>query len=205
MIKNNFQYQTISSIDFSSYKHIFVDFDDTIIHTSYANFLAYKKAVYDVLGTDIIYINERFTHSTLLQLENNETKLNNIMKLKNQYYKEYLPYTFINNHLFNILNQADDNNIILVTNGKKERVELTLKHHHLQQLFTYRYYLDDNTKYTNKYINALNKIALQNTTVKLEDICIFENDDMEILHAITNGFKPNNIFKIQTKIYEVQI
>ena len=34
--------------------YIFVDFDDTIIYTSYANFLAYKRAVHEILNIDII-------------------------------------------------------------------------------------------------------------------------------------------------------
>ncbi len=64
--------------------YLFVDFNDTLVHTSYANFLAYKEAIKNVCGIEIAYISERFTHTTLLQIDNPriQTNYDKIVSLK---------------------------------------------------------------------------------------------------------------------------
>lgn len=183
------------------YGYIFTDFDDTLIHTSYANYLAYKKAVYDILGINITYIDERFTHLALLEIEKDINKVKNIINCKNKYYNKYLKYTYINNNLLDVLKNLNADKIILVTNGNKDRVDKTLKYHNLQSLFYKQFYIKPTNSYSSKYLDAFNNITENNLNISIENIIIFENSDLEILKAINSGFKTDKIFKIPVKVY----
>lgn len=183
------------------YEYIFTDFDDTLIHTSYANYLAYKKAIYYILGINIVYIDERFTHSTLLEIEKNSNKVKNIINCKNQYYNEFLKYTYINNNLLDVLKNLNADKIMLVTNGNKDRVDKTLKYHNIQSFFYKQFYIKPANSYSSKYLDVFNKITENNFNINIENIIIFENSDLEILKAINSGFKADKIFKIPVKVY----
>ena len=104
-------------------KYALVDFDDTVIYTSYANFLAYKKAIYEVLGISIKYIDERITHNILLEMVQDKVKIDKILHLKNKYYDDNLQYTLVNKELLDLLYKHEKINIIIVTNGNQNRVE----------------------------------------------------------------------------------
>lgn len=184
-------------------KYTLVDFDDTVIYTSYANFLAYKKAIYDVLGISIKYIDERFTHNILLEIVQDKLKIDKILHLKNKYYNDNLQYTLVNKELLDLLCKHEKINIILVTNGNQNRVEKTLAHHNLQDFFHNKFYIKNNNIYESKYINAYNTII--NNTNNIDNFFIIENSEFEILKALNNGFKKENIYKIHTKVYEGEI
>lgn len=183
---------------FHTYKYIFTDFDDTIIYTSYANFLAYKNAVHEILNIDIAFIDERFTHNTLSQLEKDNNIINKIINLKNHYYSQYLQYTYTNDLLLNILKNLN-NKIILVTNGNKKRVENTLKYHNIHTLFHEQFYIKHSSQSLSKYLEVFNQLNENN--IKMEEIFIFENSELEILKALNCGFKMDNILKISPNIY----
>lgn len=183
---------------FHTYKYIFTDFDDTIIYTSYANFLAYKNAVHEILNIDIAFIDERFTHNTLSQLEKDNNIINKIINLKNHYYSQYLQYTYTNDLLLNILKNLN-NKIILVTNGNKKRVENTLKYHNIHTLFHEQFYIKPSSQSLSKYLEVFNQLNENN--IKMEEIFIFENSELEILKALNCGFKMDNILKISPNIY----
>lgn len=181
--------------------YIFTDFDDTIIYTSYANFLAYKKAVHEILNIDIFYIDERFTHNTLLEITNDKIITDNIIKLKNKYYNDYLQYTYINYKLLNILKNIEYINVFLVTIGNRKRIENTLKYHNIQDLFDNQFFVQQSKIFSCKYLDVLMIINKYNANINLENIFIFENNDLEIVKAVNNGFKEDNIYKIPIKIY----
>lgn len=181
--------------------YIFTDFDDTIIYTSYANFLAYKKAVHEILNIDIFYIDERFTHNTLLEITNDKIIIDNIIKLKNKYYNDYLQYTYINYKLLNILKNIEYINVFLVTIGNRKRIENTLKYHNIQDLFDNQFFVQQSKIFSCKYLDVLMIINKYNANINLENIFIFENNDLEIVKAVNNGFKEDNIYKIPIKIY----
>ena len=185
--------------NFHTYKYIFTDFDDTIIYTSYANFLAYKRAVHEILNIDITFIDERFTHNTLLQLEKDTNIINKIINLKNHYYTTFLQYTYINDFLLNILKKLNNNKIILVTNGNKDRVENTLKYHNLQNKFHKQFFIKPSSQFSSKYLEVFNQLNKNN--IKMEEIFIFENSDLEILKAVNCGFTIDKIYQIPLKIY----
>lgn len=184
-------------------KYALVDFDDTVIYTSYANFLAYKKAIYDVLGISIKYIDERFTHNILLEMVQDKLKIDKILHLKNKYYNDNLQYTLVNKELLNILSKHKKINIMLVTNGNQNRVEKTLVYHNLQDFFHNKFYIKNINFYESKYINAYNTMI--NDTYNINNFIIIENSEFEILKALNNGFKKENIYKIHTKVYEGEI
>lgn len=179
--------------------YIFVDFDDTIIYTSYANFLAYKRAVHEILNIDITFIDERFTHNTLFQLEKDKNIINKIINLKNHYYTTFLQYTYINDFLLNILKNLNNNKIILVTNGNKDRVENTLKYHNIQNKFHKQFFIKPSSQFSSKYLEVFNQLNKNN--IKMEEIFIFENSDLEILKAVNCGFTIDKIYQIPLKIY----
>lgn len=181
--------------------YIFTDFDDTVIYTSYANFLAYKKAVHEILNIDIFYIDERFTHNTLLEITNDKIIIDNIIKLKNKYYNDYLQYTYINYKLLNILKNIEYINVFLVTIGNRKRIENTLKYHNIQDLFDNQFFIQQSKIFSCKYLDVLMIINKYNANINLENIFIFENNDLEIVKAVNNGFKEDNIYKIPIKIY----
>lgn len=183
--------------------YIFVDFDDTIIYTSYANFLAYKKAIHKILNIDITFIDERFTHNNLFQLEKDKNIINEIIHLKNYYYTKHLQYTYSNTNLLDILKNHNNNKIILVTNGNKNRIENTLKYHNLQNQFHKRFYINPSSQSSSKYLEVFNQLNKNN--IKMEEIFIFENSELEILKALNCGFKMDNILKISPKIYRSEL
>ena len=188
---------------FHTYKYIFTDFDDTIIYTSYANFLAYKKAVHEILNIDITFIDERFTHHILSQLENDKNIINKIITLKNRCYYKYLQYTYPNNNLLDILKNHNNNKIIVVTNGNKNRIENTLKYHNLQNKFHKQFFIKPSSQFSSKYLEVFNQLNKNN--IKMEEIFIFENSDLEILKDLNCGFKMDNILKISPKIYRSEL
>lgn len=196
--KKEWEQLKLIKTSFHTYKYIFTDFDDTIIYTSYANFLAYKNAVHEILNIDIAFIDERFTHNTLSQLEKDNNIINKIINLKNHYYSQYLQYTYTNDLLLNILKNLN-NKIILVTNGNKKRVENTLKYHNIHTLFHEQFYIKPSNQSFSKYFEVFNQLNENN--IKMEEIFIFENSELEILKALNCGFKMDNILKISPNIY----
>lgn len=196
--KKEWEQLKLIKTSFHTYKYIFTDFDDTIIYTSYANFLAYKNAVHEILNIDIAFIDERFTHNTLSQLEKDNNIINKIINLKNHYYSQYLQYTYTNDLLLNIL-KNHNNKIIVVTNGNKNRIENTLKYHNLQNQFHKRFYITSSSQSLSKYLEVFNQLNENN--IKMEEIFIFENSELEILKALNCGFKMDNILKISPNIY----
>lgn len=196
--KKEWEQLKLIKTSFHTYKYIFTDFDDTIIYTSYANFLAYKNAVHEILNIDIAFIDERFTHNTLSQLEKDNNIIDKIINLKNHCYSKYLQYTYPNNNLLDIL-KNHNNKIIVVTNGNKNRIENTLKYHNLQNQFHKRFYITPSSQSLSKYLEVFNQLNENN--IKMEEIFIFENSELEILKALNCGFKMDNILKISPKIY----
>lgn len=183
------------------YKYIFIDFDDTIVHTSYANFLAYKKSIKETLGINIKYINERFTNKLLYQIVQDEKTVKDIKNLKDIYYQKYLKYTVLNIDLINIINKVRKNRVVLVTEGDNKRVGITLKYHKINDIFENKYYSNFNDIFNSKYLIAYEDIKSRNPNIDKSKILIFENSDLEILKAINYGFCKEKILKIQNRIY----
>ncbi len=176
---------------------LFFDLDGTLVETDYANFLAYNKAIKSVLNKSIIFNpNERFTREKLFSIFTNLTKTEivRIIERKEMYYKEYLTETKLNETIYQVLNKYHKTNrTFLVTNCRKNRALLTLRHHNIEDKFEKLFYRQFNkNKKVNKFKNAISDL-----NITPHKIILFENEQAEILDAIDSGIPPENIITIK--------
>lgn len=174
---------------------LFIDMDGTLIDTDYANFLSYQKAINFVInnGFDISYNpKNRFNRNYLELLIPNllQTDYEKIIKKKEDFYKELLAETKLNEVLAEILFKfSKTNRIYLITNCRKDRAFMTLNHYRLLDKFDkifYRQILDNDEK-VNKYQNAITELDIPPNL-----IVAFENDEIEIIYAKKAGIKVIN-------------
>ncbi|WP_423819679.1 HAD hydrolase-like protein [Salinimicrobium sp. TIG7-5_MAKvit] len=175
------------------------DMDGTLIDTDYANFLSYKKALKPVIGinNEILFnSNERFTRTSLKSAvpDLTETEYEKIIQKKEVYYKEYLSETKLNESVVDILlKYFKTNQTVLVTNCRKDRALMTLKHHKLKEKFNHILFRNasDNGQHINKYLNAITKLNLST-----QKVIVFENERTEIEDAILAGIPINKIISL---------
>jgi len=178
---------------------LFFDFDGTLIYTDYANYLAYKKAISTVLNKSISFKNnERFTRDKLKKTfpDLAKTQINEIIKKKELFYKEFLSETKPNKILCEVLNKfSKTNTTILVTNCQKDRALITLNYYNLEKKFSNIFYRQTNgTKRINKYQNAITKL-----NISLISILVFENEKSEFIDAMNAGIPTDNIICLNNK------
>lgn len=172
------------------------DLDNTLIETNYANYLSYSKAIRKIIHKkiDLSYNqNERFTRRSLKVFIPDISKQNieDIIRLKNKYYLDYLAETKINKLVSGLLMEYfKTNTTILVTNCRENRAKATLKYHNIINYFNHKFYRKEETEcnYINKYKNVLNALQLQPSSV-----IIFENEKSDIKDAISAGIPNDNI------------
>jgi beta-phosphoglucomutase len=175
------------------------DMDGTLIDTDFANFLSYKNAIQSVitLNKDIQYNpNERFNRSALKSAYPNLTEIESdqIIKQKEENYKEHLTQTKLNKSVADILiKYYKTNKTVLVTNCREDRALMTLKHHNLIDKFSNIFFkqISDNENRINKYKNVILSLSLSP-----QRIIIFENEKQEIEDAVLAGIPINNILSI---------
>lgn len=168
---------------------LFFDLDGTLIDTSYANFLAYKKAIELVKKSDLNIFYDpanRFNRSLLKDTipSLTETELGMIIYEKEKYYNDFLTETQLNDIIAGILYKYfRTNKTVLVTNCRKERALATLNHHKLANMFNDFFFrqIDDNVRF-NKFQNA---ISVLDISPKL--VIAFENEEIEIADAQKAG------------------
>ncbi len=173
------------------------DLDGTLINTNYANFLAYKEAIKQVLKLELDLLhnsNERFTRNLLKTIIPTLTSVEyeKIIELKNKFYEEYLHKTTLNQVVVKILKKySKTNKTILATNSHKKRAIKILKHHKLIDYFDYKFYKEDKGIEINKFNYVL-------TFLKISEkfVIIFENEKLEIDNAISLGISTKNIISI---------
>jgi|ERR1035437_5422345 phosphoglycolate phosphatase-like HAD superfamily hydrolase len=174
--------------------------DGTLVDTNFSNYLSYKKAIQSVIptDTDISYNpTERFNRGLLKRVVPNltETEYEEIVQLKEEYYKEYLPQTKLNKLVAEILIQySKTNKTVLVTNCREDRAIITLNYYGLTGQFSslfFRHFDGDNGK-INKFQNAIIYLGI---SPKL--VIAFENEESEIADAMEAGIQYiNPIIKI---------
>ena len=179
----------ISKITFETV--LFFDMDGTLIDTDLANFLSYKKAITSVTKScNILQYNPdlRFNRSYLKNLIPNltEREYKKIIQEKEKYYINFLFETKLNSEISKILfKYYRTNKTVLVTNCRKDRALITLKHFELEDKFTNVFYREtrENNK-INKFQNAISKLGVSPNL-----IIAFENEESEIADAKKAGIQ----------------
>lgn len=175
------------------------DLDGTLVDTNYSNFLAYKKAVKDVLKFDFnpsYNPGTRFNRDTLkLSFPNlPDYQFSNIVTLKSSYFTGFLPETkLIESTALILYKYCNTNRTILVTKCQKQRAEQVLNYHGLKDKFSDLFFNDysEHNKTSNKFQNAITQLGLS------PDLIIaFEDEDCEISDAQKAGIKFINSVRI---------
>lgn len=171
---------------------LFFDMDGTLVDTNLANFLSYKKAIKSVTKSDYYLTynpDKRFNRSSLKSTIPNLsiTEYERIIQEKEEYYKDFLAETKLNEAIAKILfKYSKTNKTILVTNCRKDRVVTTLNHFGLADKFDNIFcrQITDNDEKINKFENAISILVVSPNLV-----VAFENEEIEIADAIQAGIK----------------
>jgi beta-phosphoglucomutase-like phosphatase (HAD superfamily) len=180
--------------------YLIFDLDGTLIHTDEANFLSYQEAIKNVKNIDLKLIyndNERFTREKLNFIIPNLTvqEFKKTVEIKTKVFRKYLKHTKLNTFILELINKfSKTNKIILATNSHKMKANLLLNHYDIFDLFNKKYYKEDYAKADSKYQYIINDLS-----VNLNDIIIFEDNCNEIYKAINLGILPENIINPNTK------
>jgi phosphoglycolate phosphatase-like HAD superfamily hydrolase len=171
---------------------LFFDMDGTLVDTNYANFLSYKKAIYSLTNSDhdLTYNpDNRFNRSNLKNavVDLTETEYERIIQEKEECYKDFLHETILKTEIADILSKySTTNRTVLVTNCRKDRALMTIKHFGLTDKFSDIFYrqFTDNERKINKFQNAISKLG-----VPPHLVIAFENEEIEIADAKLAGIK----------------
>lgn len=169
---------------------LFFDMDGTLVDTSLANFLSYKKGIQFVTNSDHDLTHnpeKRFNRSTLKNAIPNlsETKYDRIIQKKEECYEDFLDEMKLNIKIFDILSKySKTNKTVLVTNCRKERALTTLNYFGLADKFSHIFYrlLTNNDEKINKFQNAILELGVPPNLV-----IAFENEESEIADAQQAG------------------
>lgn len=169
---------------------LFFDMDGTLVDTSLANFLAYKKAILSVTKSDhdVTYSSDRrFNRSNLKNAvpDLTESEYKKIIQEKEECYSDFLQEIKLNAKTADILfKYSKTNKAVLVTNCRKNRAMITLRHFGLENKFSHIFCreLGNNEKKINKFQNAISKLG-----VPPNFIIALENEESEIKDAQKAG------------------
>jgi len=171
------------------------DLDGTLINSDLANFLSYKAALEKIIGSQpqlTFNPRTRITREILRTIIPSicEDDIAKVADEKERLYRIYLPSTILNELVAKVLNYSTGKEVILATNSRRERAELLLAHHRLDDKFTLKCY-KDNTNSSNKYQRVLSQMQCRK-----EPILVFENDEHEINLALSAGFRIENVIMV---------
>jgi beta-phosphoglucomutase len=168
----------------------FFDLDGTLVDTNLANFLAYEKAILTVtkLNHNLAYNpHKRFNRGILKNAVPNltESEYERIIRHKEEYYSDFLGETRLNAATADIVfKYSKTNTTVLVTNCRKDRAIITLKHFGLSNKFSNIFcrQFGDEHKKINKFQSAIFKLG-----VPPDLVIAFENEESEIADARKAG------------------
>ena len=171
--------------------------DGTLVETDYANFLAYKEALKMVTNQDVdlsfnprIRFNQHAISQSTLNLS--DFQYQRISQLKKYLFPKYLSTTFVNSDVIaQFINLSTSKTVVLVTNAHSQRVRQTMAYHGLDKFVDYMLCADDRGQQSNKYQHAIDTFG-----VSPSHVTVFENEDKEIINALSAGMQTQNITKM---------
>ena len=183
-----------SQINFNSV--LLFDLDGTLVHTDDANNAAYLLAIKEILGLDLenqLKSNLRITREKLSSLlpQASQEQFEQIIACKEKCFTRFLSYTYVNLELLSVLKKFQTSNeLILITRSQGERAYEVLKYHGLQNYFhKIIFQLKDSTSRWSSKIPQL----LKDEKYNLQDLFLFENEEVERVDAQKNGLKTKQI------------
>lgn len=208
------KYQNNVFEQYQNYDTFIFDFDGTLFDTDNANYLAYCKAVYDVVGIHIKFTHSRTTRETI---KNNYPKITDeqmkeIINKKEIYFNDFMKDIFIIRPMIDILFEAKERHkkIILLTNASKKRVMDIIDYFDKNYRFSKKIkdcFANSPTYYKND-INCNDKYEFLFKKENITDfnkVVIFEDDIKFRKSLIQNGYPKSQIFPdIFIKYFEIQ-
>jgi len=177
---------------------VFCDLDGTLIGTDHANYLSYKKAVLEVTHGmhGVQHSAERLNRESMKkQLPHlSDEEYENIVRLKAQYFPEFLSETRVNKSLAGLVRKfSGKSKTVLVTCCRKKRAMEMLRHHKLREFFSRQICWEDLPRggSSNKYENALNL-----TRTNPAAVIVFENDVANVEEAVLAGVPRRNVISV---------
>lgn len=175
---------------FLTRNHIF-DLDGTLVDTNYANFLAYRAAIFATTNIDIINLKEeynpqqRFTRQSLKRLFPTLTAeiLSEIIKIKETKYVDYLSKTCLLQPFNEILKNLDKDKCFLLTTATKKRVFQILDFYRIRSYFNQIFCKEDIDE-ENKFAYFIKKLNISPTSA-----IVYENEEIEMQNAISLGME----------------
>ncbi|ADE15388.1 hypothetical protein Nhal_2300 [Nitrosococcus halophilus Nc 4] len=177
---------------------IFCDLDGTLVDTDYANYLAYRLAVFEVTQgqIELSFDEKRANRESLTKRlpTLTDTQLKEIVSLKTGYFTQFLSVTQLNTMLARLVSEHSlENTIVLLTCCREKRATEILKYYglleHFKRLICWEVLSSNDSP--NKYETAIRIMA-----VHQESIVVFDNDPFGVEAAINAGIPGPNIYKI---------
>ncbi|SFK15570.1 Phosphoglycolate phosphatase, HAD superfamily [Desulfomicrobium apsheronum] len=178
---------------------IFFDLDGTIVETNYANYLSYKEAINTIYkkNQNIEYNpSERLTRNSLHKLlgKISPFEYNKIIQYKDNNYFKYTSFTNLNKIITDtLISLSKKNKTLLVSKCKQSRVLSTLEYYNLTNYFT-KIFTHENIEISNNSNKF--EIAIAELNIIPSTIILFENEETEIIQAISSGIPNHNIWRV---------
>lgn len=176
-------------------KALLVDLDGTLVSSDYANYLSYKRAIEQVISSNV-----DFSYDTAVRITRDVVRdafpdlsqddIDQVVEKKENLYHLYLSETKLNKAIDEILDKYSSKEIVLVTNSRRERAVMLLTYHNVIDKFTHKYYKDDIGS-ANKFQYVLSLLHMSS-----DSVILFENSKSEIDQAVSLGISPTNIIEV---------
>lgn len=179
------------------FEAVFVDLDGTLVDTDVANTQAYLSALAELsVPIDLSqYMGERITKDTLKRHGLSHSLIEKIARKKADIYPTLLHQTRINKTLLEtVKNHYQLCEFYIVSSGASERVCQTMIYHNLRYLFK-----DIICISQEKYLYVINIL-----NINIDKIFIFDDDEKEIIHAISLGIPRNHIYLVNGDLFNAK-